>query len=197
MLTRFQNAKWHLACKMIMDHSHVPDPEEAKNLNDWQQHIQNTSETSPLTATHSSSFLKASKPAWLELILWTWQKSLPLLSLLWISRKIPSTIQVFKTLPYIEEWLTSPESLILNSKQGTQHTVIKGKKNKISDRFFQNKRRYCKCSFERWAKTCSCPSLRLGGKPMTVWADTCTHETPWVCLPWQDAIVSVIWCNFW
>lgn len=125
-------SKCQMGSSLKKDHGSFPHtrPWKAKNLNDWQQRIQNPSETSSLTATHFSSLLKASKPAWLELILWTWQKSLPLLSLLWKSRKIPSTIQVFKTLLYIEERLTSPESLILNLKQGTQHTVIKGKKNK-------------------------------------------------------------------
>lgn len=34
MLTPLQNAKRHLACKMIMVYSQGPDPEEGKNLND-------------------------------------------------------------------------------------------------------------------------------------------------------------------
>lgn len=62
MLAPLQNAKWLLACKMIVIYSQGPNPEESKHLNDRQQCMQSSSETSPLTATHSSSFLEASKP---------------------------------------------------------------------------------------------------------------------------------------
>lgn len=79
-LEAYTSSRYQMVSRLQNDCGLLPWTRSWKRQNphDWQQYMQSSSETIPLTATHSSSFLEGSKPVRLEFILQTWQKSLPL-----------------------------------------------------------------------------------------------------------------------